>query len=1804
MEKLFTFRNLMDRLCDETTPPTADILFIQQELKIVWENNLFVSLVRYAHKLADSVAGKIDSVFSDVAKTVAQKATDGVSHLFDVIQHIPQVQDVQTALQKFHKLSTAFRDKAVGFYHTVTLHARRVCQLVADVAKLIDVKVKRCNAAIRQVQAECEAAGSGSATGLRISDASLDKIRQTVTEFCRELLHELKTRLLGTLDAASLELSARLVGSVGFARPGCAGGALVTPPWLDAQLQLEEFVKLDLSDDDLVVVQDLGKWEGKLVAATNIDEKLAATYDGVVAEARAQADRLSAAAKTDAQKLAQEGQKLEASVGRTVDTLSAAAKAESAKVVDASQSLETKTAARYDLTTPDRSAPAADSTPSTAQTKMAADDIIAVGTGGPAAGGTSGSCTGFSFTPFNFCDANEDLLVTIDGQARTVSFTTDIRDVSAAVAALNDPVAGLLTGAIASRASGGNLSIVSSTMGLGSSVTISPDSGLHALGLIGVSASSLFQTAFKELNSVIAPILGAAAEQLQGIANEVVSALSDTAEEVLGGEVLDQFKGITAELQPELNAAWGFVKDRMGANIWRIRYVAISGVLQVQTASNLPDEISACLKNCLLDRKSAETQPEIKALLEHPEHAVDILAAMKTQWSTRKEVVQASLDESFKIIDQIQLSLDNESLAPPERKELSKLCVEENERLALKLQNVGDIGSQMGIAISFLKTMSKTLNRMEGKIDAIRDQLNLMDAKLDVLVDKLIGLPIEEAIQLRMSQLTRRPLKTQEGVHVVIDGVAAGPSNDFVVSKKNPACDLVEGILCRQLMQGVGSAEPEGLDQAERALPLPSGSSVGLILVAGAAGSGKTTALLAVEHNLAGQFHRNNQDTGRGTKPLYVVISISLAEVNEPLTQMVEETLQRDFGANEHGIHELQQKAQAGAIRVVFLIDGYDELGFGAAKKNLFVSNNLEKWGPSRDAEVVDQAAMEWPRVVMFCRSGMLLGWQDYQHAFLPLETDNKWKDENEEAVAFFSEYHIAPFAPYRAKGSKVREYVEQHIALRTREVLCGKFHCLSLSRGDLSADKVEALNKIAIGLQEQRANEASRGAKQQTTKMREYSELIQLILATFLADDEDSVDTSSINERALQTFVKKELGELGPWSRNEYERDFGVMRELENLTQTAFTVSIIVNILPRLHRAATGQAAIKKELSQLLEDEQEADILMVLLRKVQVTDLKTFTAKMGRKQPEGTGVNRTENEGVFDEDRLKCVMERGALLWAVQLPGWKNSPKLNPHESDGGTTQTPQMINPKLVFEQAGDIMRGALQGGGDAPGGNNLSPLSVILDLPHFESYHLDCLRQALDQKEVQWQRSCEVEEELCVAEASRNQGEIDRVKEVAERKQRENGERADGEDNEWTWINFGEWTSRIETFQDRSNRRVNTAEKKAAIVLLSALSDRYLTAVKRAFKRKELLRYQIYNAYVNFYVTREAKRQQSLSSIVPVDELQCNALGLATALAVEMTRQGQWNVRYRENAAASVLPAIAQPSIWDSFFATDLSSAAGRILIATRNAAPIAVSGNRYSLVHKSVQEYLVANACVAEITACVNCAVESSGTTMALLLQLLKKLAAPEETIPINVWIEDLSSRFHKQPKTMADVFIDLCEHHDLTCVEDIVDLSGDELRELGLDNLKVRKATLTAARSKAEQDPTAAIKDFAGGVPLLTEKLALDSFVKRCKANGYNFVHEMTAVKITEGALEKFGLQSHRLRMEVLSDLDQKRKYYEGASHEQMLQHARMCLRRAGVSDAKDAEETAQRMCDAVQQFSADLVGTQTLNKLLLVSAGT
>ena len=108
-------------------------------------------------------------------------------------------------------------------------------------------------------------------------------------------------------------------------------------------------------------------------------------------------------------------------------------------------------------------------------------------------------------------------------------------------------------------------------------------------------------------------------------------------------------------------------------------------------------------------------------------------------------------------------------------------------------------------------------------------------------------------------------------------------------------------------------------------------------------------------------------------------------------------------------------------------------------------------------------------------------------------------------------------------------------------------------------------------------------------------------------------------------------------------------MQELQALTKTAFMVSIIAQILPRLVVTSSGTAAVKRDLIMLLEQEAEADLILVQLRRDGVQgrgDTETWERSHGGRKD----MHRVVSASVLCKwfKRLKFVKHH-----KVQEPHW-----------------------------------------------------------------------------------------------------------------------------------------------------------------------------------------------------------------------------------------------------------------------------------------------------------------------------------------------------------------------------------------------------------------------------------------------------------------------------------------------------------------------------------------------------------------------
>eukprot|EP01047_Picozoa_sp_COSAG01_P001213 COSAG01_NODE_26_length_36857_cov_31.426166_18_plen_2903_part_00 len=605
-----------------------------------------------------------------------------------------------------------------------------------------------------------------------------------------------------------------------------------------------------------------------------------------------------------------------------------------------------------------------------------------------------------------------------------------------------------------------------------------------------------------------------------------------------------------------------------------------------QSEHTATPELVESIQQAITQRKAMEAVPAAKRILSQPEFVESIHAAMQTQWKTQEEEVQQQIDTKMKELDQLREDIVKTD-DPDKKAKLLVLCKQERKRLQSVLRGVGSVGAAIDVVIGFLSDMTEALEEINGKLDAIAKDLQEMKADMKDIKDdlqRLTGLSIVEKVGLVFESIIRRGQRSADEVHIEIDGLKAGPDKDFKQSNKNSPFPLVKKLV--EVLTG-----PTEQD----------GKKIGTVLVAGQSGSGKSLIVLEMESLLAQKFSaaqcaamelaEKSVAAGTTTEGLTmsmdVVVRITLPELSEPLTEMVEETLTRRWQCTAAQITDLRRKVEQGQIRLIFILDGYDELRPQLIGKNLYKTNNLEKW---RSKEQHAAGDYSHPKVVVFVRSELLTGLKDYHSIFVPLESDNEKKDEVSEAETFLTEYRIAPFTKFGTKNSKVDQYIAAHVAVET-QVLLGRYFGVEKT---LMADYLLTVASALHNVKQDMTSDAN-GARATDSK-NSIAVAVEVLRKCRVPMTDEAVE-ARFGSTGLQDFVRDELSDQF-WTPDMYFGKFEEMEELQKLTRTAFMMKILCNILPRLVAASASPTATKRELILLLNDEDQADVLMNTLRK------------------------------------------------------------------------------------------------------------------------------------------------------------------------------------------------------------------------------------------------------------------------------------------------------------------------------------------------------------------------------------------------------------------------------------------------------------------------------------------------------------------------------------------------------------------------------------------------------------------------------
>ncbi|KAK3282386.1 hypothetical protein CYMTET_9872, partial [Cymbomonas tetramitiformis] len=712
--------------------------------------------------------------------------------------------------------------------------------------------------------------------------------------------------------------------------------------------------------------------------------------------------------------------------------------------------------------------------------------------------------------------------------------------------------------------------------------------------------------------ALLAPALGLLGEVVKGRTNKLTTHTWQVREVAMLGALraLDALRHAAAALHDDAAAAGGSARADVQADVRAVRKELQAAVLvrlslertpSVQALQrqgealaaelNVPLRVvgdfgaqggdgDALLANQLKDvggtleelRKAMEGERESRAKREREEERERLAAIERHEaWAQAEHVVRKTIDAQLLELEEAQKAV---ALEPDllQKQLLLVRCRGVHAALAQSSRNVNDIGTGIGVVVGFLTTVNDKLDVVNGSLNALQSSVRELGADLR----RMVGQPVLEALAEQRSKRLAQCQELRREVYIATDGVGPGDDGKFLVSESNEPKDLLKAV------------KTELLESKE----------VSLLLLSGPAGSGKSTFVRHLEVYLEMEYVEQT----RGERGELVLVKVSLPTLKNPMADLFHEALARGYSLREAQIHELRDLAQAGTVRLIFLLDAYDELPSQCLFKNLYMSNNLEQYrAPSEEGA----APPAYPKVIITTRTELLSRAAEYHHAFVPMEMDEPARATVEKARAAFLELRIAPF------GSKVDAYIHAKVALEVRRELERQVGALA----PLSKEAAEALRAWAgagalwrhDALKEGSGDELLDAACAAVTAPGGRSESLERVTRYMRQVPHDLRALQSLPswpvvwalagalaetppglEQTLKSFceglARAETGKI--WLHRDYRDAFDAIPELRGLTTTPFMVEIVMEILPKLRETRSTDASIKAKLLLLLEDD------------------------------------------------------------------------------------------------------------------------------------------------------------------------------------------------------------------------------------------------------------------------------------------------------------------------------------------------------------------------------------------------------------------------------------------------------------------------------------------------------------------------------------------------------------------------------------------------------------------------------------------
>ncbi|KAK3288142.1 hypothetical protein CYMTET_4369 [Cymbomonas tetramitiformis] len=910
-------------------------------------------------------------------------------------------------------------------------------------------------------------------------------------------------------------------------------------------------------------------------------------------------------------------------------------------------------------------------------------------------------------------------------------------------------------------------------------------------------------------------------------------------------------------------------------------------------------------------RKAMEGEHESRVKREREKERERLAAAERHEaWAQAQHVVRQTIDAQLLELDELQKAVAREPDLLQKQLLLVR-CRDIHTALAQSSRNVSDIGAGIGVVVGFLTTVND-------KLDVVNESLQVLQAgvrELGADLKRLVGRPVLEELAEQTKQCARRRRLLREIVHIPINAMYEDDTGTFVEAQEG---NLPQGMLA--------AVREQFLDREDKSV----------LLLAGPAGSGKSTFVQELELLIETSFAEERLTKHGET---VVLVKVSLPTLQSPMTDLFREALVSAYNLREAQIHELRDLARDGKIRLIFLLDAYDELKPQFQFKNLYVSNSLEQYRAR--ASVQDNTgggeARCDPKVIITVRTEMLTNRKraEYAEAFMPMEMESNNRSKAQQtAWARFLELRIAPFT------NQVSAYIHAKVALEVRCELEQRLGPLAPLSEKAAAELCVEAGKV-LPASEGLPNSVGSGSLNFNTKellaaasqavavpggrdLPVSPEMLKLLCtgcsqgfmvaavqAAALEDRPQDLDTA-LQELCAQIEKGDRMQRI--WMFEEYQRALDAIPELQELTTTPFMVEIVTKILPELQGVPAAADSSMRAKLLLLLDEEAAQIAWGCISRWRLQGDKGEALEVLEQVQKSLGEGDRAGLApltVLAKDVSEMLGSREILMEQSTLAEMAK--------------EWLQARSPEADVEAAlQDLLREVAVGA------------MMEASLPAEELRTIDA--QPLELKDLQKTVACEPDLLQKLRRA------IDTQLLELEELQKAVAREPDALQKQLLLVRCRKMHHELGI----AVQSVHNVLKEATPLEDAIRSQAIPHALRSALRRPPVRRFRIYAMFLEYYVKREAAKARVAVKGYDSEMLQREGAEYAQHLALQMVAEGVSKVPLRSGSEL-----FHRKSVWDPFL-----RGGGELREAALKAAPVRCTGGVLTFIHKTVQEFLCA------------------------------------------------------------------------------------------------------------------------------------------------------------------------------------------------------------------------------------------------------